>query len=154
MSLLPILIGGLKDDDAFVRWNAATTLADMGPAAAPALTALEWALHDRDDGVQMHAAQALGNVGAAADRVVPALISLLREHSTRKVQTQGERLHLVVHAALHCFGAAAVPFLTKALGENGDDFRLRILSVLGHLGHLAAPACRPWRTCSSMKTPP
>ena len=139
-SLLPILIAGLKDDDPFVRWNAATTLGDMGPAATPALAALEWALHDRDDGVQMHVARALGNVGAAADRVVPALISLLREHSTRRVQTQGERLHLVVHAALHSFSVAAVPHLTKALAESGDEFRLRILSVLGHLGHLSAPA--------------
>jgi HEAT repeat protein len=139
-SLLPVLIAGLKDDDPFVRWNAATVLGDMGPVAAPALTALEWALHDRDDGVQMHAARALGNVGAAADRVVPALISLFREHSSRRVQTQGERLHLVVHAALHSFGVAAVPHLTKAIAEDGDDFRLRILSVLGHLGHLAAPA--------------
>ncbi len=139
-AILPILVACLEHEDAFVRWNAATALGDMGQAVTPALTALESALHDRDDGVQMHAARALGNLGLFPNRIVPALISLLREHSTRRIQAQGEKLHLVVHSALHQFGAAAVPFLVRALAEDGDDFQLRILSVLGHLGHLAAPA--------------
>ncbi len=136
---LPTFLAGLKDEEAFVRWNAAVGLADMGPAAAPALAALEKALHDRDDGVQMHAARALGNLAKEPERIIPALIALVREHSARRVQTPGQQLQIIVHAALYRFGAVAVPFLARALHDENDDLRLYCLSVLGHLGHLAAP---------------
>jgi HEAT repeat protein len=112
----------------------------MGPQAAPALALLEAALLDRDDGVQMHAARALGNLKAAPERIVPALLGLLREHSTRRVQGQSDRLQVVVHAALHNYGTAALPALLQTLDEAGDRIRLPILSILGHLGPQAAPA--------------
>ncbi len=138
--ILAPLIASLQDPDAFVRWNAAAALADMGEAAAPARSALEFSLQDRDDGVQMHAARALGNLKATPERVIPALIGLLREHSSRRIQGQSEQLNLVVHAALHSYGEAAVSCLMQALDEPGDEFRLRILSVLGHLGSAAVAA--------------
>ena len=56
-TILPILVACLEHEDAYVRWNAATALGDMGQAAMPCATALELALHDRDDGVQMHAGE-------------------------------------------------------------------------------------------------
>jgi HEAT repeat protein len=33
-----------------------------------------------------------------------------------------------------------VPYLAQGLAEEGDEFRLRVANVLGHLGPLAAPA--------------
>ncbi|CAN5519127.1 hypothetical protein BH10PLA2_BH10PLA2_07470 [soil metagenome] len=138
--ILSTFIDCLTNEESFVRWNAAVGLADREAAAAPATDALAHALHDRDDGVQMHAARALGNVRAAPERIVPALLSLLREHSARRVQAHSDRLNLVVHAAIHNFGAVAVPYLVKALSEPGDKFRLRVLSVLGHLGPQSLPA--------------
>ncbi len=56
------LIERLKDEDELVRRYAAGALAQIGPAAAPAVEALTEALKDEDEEVRRRAAEALGSI--------------------------------------------------------------------------------------------
>ena len=72
--VLPHMIEHLRVGN--LEWEAAEVLGIMGPAAAPAVTALVKAL-EGDESLQIAAAEALGNIGPAARRAVPVLQQLL-----------------------------------------------------------------------------
>jgi HEAT repeat protein len=61
-----------------VDWRAAEVLANIGPLASDAVSALEAALCDSDEYVRSSAATALGRIGLpSAGRAIPALLRLL-----------------------------------------------------------------------------
>jgi HEAT repeat protein len=64
------------------RQACAQGLAAMGPAAAPAVSALVAALADENEHVRATAAQALARVGPAAGESVPALARLVKDPNT------------------------------------------------------------------------
>lgn len=59
--------------------DAAETLAELGPLAAPAVSALAVRLEHKDDHVRWSAAGALGEIGPAAKEALPALIRVMRD---------------------------------------------------------------------------
>ncbi|HYO63887.1 MAG TPA: HEAT repeat domain-containing protein [Pyrinomonadaceae bacterium] len=67
---VPLLVELLKDEEAFVRSNAAGGLGVVGPAAHPAVPALIGLLKDKNALVRYSAAEAIRKIGAAA---IPAL---------------------------------------------------------------------------------
>ena len=79
---LPSSVSGLaealSDPREGVRFGAAQALADMGPAAAPAVPALIRALSDSSQDVRDGAAVALGEIGPAASSAVPSLVRVMR----------------------------------------------------------------------------
>lgn len=70
---VPSLIAALKDNDLFVRLNAAASFGKIGPAAAPAIPALIAALGDRHRGVRFNSAYSLSLLGPLAKEAVPSL---------------------------------------------------------------------------------
>ena len=67
------------------RYQAASALMQIGPAAREAVPTLLAIVRDRkeDDGVRWSAASALGSIGERADEVVPALLAVLDEPGTQ-----------------------------------------------------------------------
>jgi HEAT repeat protein len=98
-------------------------LAELGPAAAPAVEPLTTALADDDPGIRMQAALALGQIGPEAKTAVPALIGVL----------ENEPLTGVRYTAAYALGLIgdkqAVPALKKA--SVGKDTLLNTLSIWG-----------------------
>src|SRR6266567_2503823 len=74
---VPSLIAALKDDDLFVRLNAAASFGHIGPDAAPAIPAFIEALKDRERGVRFNAAYSLSLLGPLARDAIPALKTAL-----------------------------------------------------------------------------
>ena len=70
---VPSLIAALKDDDLFVRLDAAVAFGHIGPEAAPAIPALVQALTNQHRGVRFNSAYSLGLLGPLAKDAVPAL---------------------------------------------------------------------------------
>jgi HEAT repeat protein len=64
--VVPALAEVLKDEDAFVRRDAARALGDIGPPAKPALPALLPALRDQHAPVRQAAAEALRKIDPEA----------------------------------------------------------------------------------------
>lgn len=68
----------LKHESSDVREEAAIALADVGPSAKDAVTALVEALKDPHEKVRDKAAEGLGNIGPQASGAIPALIEVIR----------------------------------------------------------------------------
>ena len=140
--VVPALAEMLTHETAHVRHAAALPLGDMGPGAAPALTALVRAAIDRDESVRQAASQALARVDPAwaispATRLaIPALIDGLRNELPR--------VSRAATALLLRVGRPAVPALVELLAgwekEAHRTVALRILEQFGPSAAEAAPA--------------
>ena len=117
-SVIPILIGALKDQDPAVRRQAAEALAGIGPVAKAAAPALFESLTDRNPDVCRYATYALRNIGVKPPAIIPALNRLLK-HPDRRIRD-------VAVEALTNIGAPAVPSLVRLL--MGQDSALRVKS--------------------------
>src|SRR5262249_49181215 len=73
------LVAALKDNEVFVRAEAASILAERGAKADAAVPALIAALADAIGLVRSEAAKALGKIGPEAKPAVPELIKLLKD---------------------------------------------------------------------------
>jgi HEAT repeat protein len=93
-SVLPLLRKLLKDGD--LPWEAAEVLAEMGPAAEPAVPDLILAL-DEDETMQIYAAEALGKIGPGARSALPALQKLL-DHKEEGVRKTAQRAIAAIEA--------------------------------------------------------
>ncbi len=118
-------IEALRDEDFYVRRQAADALVKIGDVAVPALIET---LRDEDDDVRRQAAGALGEIGDAA---VPALIEALRDESFYVREQAAEALGLIGDAA-------AVPALIEALRDEDSDVRRQAAEALGEIGDVTA----------------
>ncbi len=72
------LTTALKDESNYVRWQSASALGKIGPAAAKAVPALiEMLRHNSDERARGDAADALGSIDA--DTAVPVLAEALKD---------------------------------------------------------------------------
>lgn len=76
---LPVLLEGLRHDDAAVRSEAAGLLSTLPSAQTAAIPALTGALADPDPSVRLAAAEALGHIGPPARQAAQALWRLIRD---------------------------------------------------------------------------
>ena len=132
---VPRLMTALKDPDWSVRTSAAGVLAQLGPEAASAETALIETLKDPDARVRSAAADAVLRVAPSARFNVPVLIAIVNG---------GESLSRVDAAiALGDLGplaADAVPALSGALKDPYWAMRVNAANALGSIGPSAATA--------------
>jgi HEAT repeat protein len=63
---VPVLVEKLKDENVYVRRDAARALGQFGPSAAGAVSHLRALLRDRESSVRRAAAQALGQIDPTA----------------------------------------------------------------------------------------
>ncbi|HEV3343581.1 MAG TPA: HEAT repeat domain-containing protein [Pirellulales bacterium] len=88
---VPVLLDALRDGNAEVQASAATTLAQIGPAAEAALDPLRQAIQDDDRNVRLAAAAALARVGAREKRLLSAFEQLAQGDCFRHcVVTRGK----------------------------------------------------------------
>jgi HEAT repeat protein len=129
----------LNHEEAPVRRAAAAILGEIGPPAAPALSALVRATIDRDEGVRRVAAQALPRIDPAwpiapgTRQALPALIEGLRS-SPPWISREAAALLVRI-------GRPAVPALVELLADwEQDSHRLASLRILEQLGPSAGEA--------------
>jgi HEAT repeat protein len=134
------LADGLHEPEVRARRAAIDVLETMGPAAAPAASALVAALADADPFVRWAAARTLGKISpVAADTAVPGLVRLLAD-----LDLDLRKASLV---ALGRYGPAAktaVPDLTRAMRYTDADLRMAAIQAVGAVGgpeaYVAIPA--------------
>src|SRR5262249_44512260 len=120
---LQSLVEKLKSRKPGIRAQAAESLGDLGPLAAPATDELIAVLQDSDPRVQAESIIALGKIGPAARAAVPALLRILKGDDARlierAIETTGE---------IGPDSAEAVPRLVEIL--KGDDPSRAIAAAL------------------------
>jgi len=159
---IPDLIAALKDQDANLRADAITALAEIEPKEAvpilieaaikdkhggvrsaairmlkkmdpeAAVPALTEALDSDDSGIRRSAIDGLEEIGPKASAAVPALI--------RELKDETENNHYLAAQALEAVGPAAVPALVAALKDDNSVIRERVAGALGRIGPKAAVA--------------
>jgi HEAT repeat protein len=81
-ALVPALVGSFRDPNPVVRRTSVWTLADLGPKARAALSALYELLADEDESVRKGTAWAIGEIGSdPKTAVLPALAKALGDRA-------------------------------------------------------------------------
>jgi HEAT repeat protein len=125
---VPDLVTLLKDQrqTSEARWNAARTLAKIGPDAVGGLDALIESLDDEEWIIREHSAEAIGDLGeGAAAKAVPALTAMLSDPVAR-VRRDAVR-------SLGYFGTlsrGAVPEIKKLLDDEDEKVRKAAATAL------------------------
>lgn len=152
------LVKDLRSRDDGRRLTAAVVLAELGPAAKRAASALAKVLDDDSEQVARAAAVALGKIGPPAKRyikkalrdrdvqlrVLPAVVALgadavdLLPDVAKIWRAETIETSRAVNACLTQLGAHAVPFLRKRLKDRHDSYQAA--RVLGDLGPVARDA--------------
>ena len=105
------------------RVKAYRALIRIGPEAIDALVV---GLSDANPRVREMSASVLGEIREPADRVVPALITVLADPD--------ENIRVVGSVILQRLGEPAVPFLINALNAESSEIRLNAAYALGEIG--------------------
>ena len=117
------LVIQLGDADAVRRTEAAEALVAMEAAAIDALT---WGLSHENPQIREASAWTLSEIATPANRIVPALISVLTDAD--------ENVRVVGSIALQELGEPAVPYLIEALTAESAEIRLNAAYALGEIG--------------------
>ncbi|CAE7247183.1 unnamed protein product [Symbiodinium pilosum] len=116
--------------------ESATSLGQMGPAAAERLPQLIEALVDKDEDVRSFAAEALGRIGpSAAAAGLPQLLQALEDQVEFVRSSAAESLGRMGPAAVEI-----VPQLLKAREDQDDNLRGGAAEALGSIGPVANEA--------------
>lgn len=130
----------LASKDREARRDAAYQLSHLGKAARPALPALIKALDDDDKQIWSDAIAAIAALGPDAQEAIPVLIDRLDSRKNRGRQRDQRQGVMRTAYALSRMGAAAVPPLIQALGENDLTMKLGAARALGGMGPAAKDA--------------
>lgn len=118
-----MLVTQLGATEAIRRTEAAEALVAMEAAAIDALT---WGLSHENPRIRETSAWTLSEIATPANRVVPALISVLTD--------ENENVRVVGSVALQKLGESAVPYLIEALTAESASIRLNAAYALGEIG--------------------
>lgn len=116
------LVNQLGDRAAMRRTQAAEALVKMGPKAVDALIE---GVSDENPQIREMSAWTLSEIKKPADRIVPALISVLTDPD--------ENIRVVGSVALQNIGEPAVPYLIDALAAEAAEIRLNAAYALGEI---------------------
>lgn len=116
----------LKEDDAFVRRQAAQDLAEMGPEAKLATAALRRALRDNDLFVRRFSAMALGKIGPGVPDAKETVSSLALALNDEKKEVQ-----LAAADALLLMGPLALNAWLSAIKDPNKDPTIRKKAAQG-----------------------
>ena len=132
---VPVMTEALKDSDSNVRIAAAQMLAEIGPAAKPAVpNLLNQALHDPVLYASTTAAGALEKIDlSAARQVMTANLALLQDADVQRRRTACAML-----GSLGPVAKPAIPALNVALDDAHETVRMHAVGALGEIGIPAA----------------
>ncbi|MGD9536864.1 MAG: HEAT repeat domain-containing protein [Alphaproteobacteria bacterium] len=136
------LVEALSSGAPKARRDAALALGRLGPAAAPAISALKAALHDGFEPASLNAAYALSAIG---EPTIPALIEVLLGNDGESVddprilvdEGQHAEVEMPARNAAHALvgiGVAASAPLVAAYAGAGPRVRKYIAYALGQIG--------------------
>ena len=154
---LPALVKALSDDAPLVRAQAANALGDMGSSGKPAVDDLAKLLKDSDARVRRAVVDALGKIKPGPDKAVPILIEVFSDADpsvvTRALHSLSEAGDRIVPAMievlkndktrywgliiLHELGPKAkdaVPTLVEILSDKRAEVRMEALMALAAIG--------------------
>ena len=117
----PELIESLKDSNPDIRYSAAKSLGELGPAAPGAVYALASALKDPDPAVRIAATYALAKMGPEASSAIPALTRALQDHNREVVLGA-----LYALPAMGSQATSALPTLQNPLRNADDEVRREV----------------------------
>ncbi len=129
------LIEQLKSDNKEVQAAAATSLAEMGANAAPALDALVEALKDDDVVVRAAAVRAIGMMGEPGKKAAIPMVKMIRDDDPF---VRRETIEAIRN--LDFSDEQTVPLMIAALGEADQTVVLQAASTLAQFGETAVPA--------------
>lgn len=130
---VPEGLKALQHPDDKVRYRAAQTLADLGPAAKFAAPELREALKDKNGVVRVKVVEALWKIEKTPSTVLLPIL-------TQALKDKDPGVRAVAPPVIALLGAnakSAVPALTTALKDKELDVRLASVVALGELGPLA-----------------
>ncbi len=132
---VPAMTAALEDSDSKVRIGAAQMLAEIGPAATPAVpNLLNLALHDPVLYASTTAAGALSRIDlGAARQVMTANLAALQDPDV-----QNRRTACAILGSLGPVAKPAVPALNTALDDEEETIRMHAVGALGEIGIPAA----------------
>lgn len=134
-SAVPVLLAGLKSENAVARETAATVCALTGAEDVRIQTALVQCLSDEVSFVRANAAAALAQVPEYQPQVMSTLTDLLADSDPQ--------LRRMAAANLGSFGAEAsaeLPKLTAVLTDDDSEVVTPVIQLLGRIGPLAVDA--------------
>jgi len=171
---VPIIITLLKkDENTFIRANAADALGSVQPATTEIIQALVRALSDLEESVRGSAADSLGRLGMASREAIRPLFNASREDkdalarkkasdalfqiasSTKEtsvavaeefgtLMTQSDpAVRLEAIHGLENVGAAGLPFLIQALSDTDNAVSIEAGNAIVACGQEALPALEP-----------
>ena len=108
-------------DDPKIRWRAARVLAAIGPAAAPALGALEFALQHEKEYVRQAAMEAIGVIAPGSPDAQAALRRIASDTDKKNVKLRAEALRAM--GGLGKDGEDMLPVLMAGLDAAPGDVR-------------------------------
>lgn len=132
---VPILVEGLKHEDAGIRNASASTLGKIGPDAVGAVPALIEALEDKYREVHRTAVEAIGRIGPGASEAIPILIEKLADGDSG---SGGQ-----IATALAQLKPDSIPSLIELLESDDDDLILWAIKSLEEIGPDAKDAVGP-----------
>ncbi len=119
----------LDDKDGEVRERVAEVMAQIGPAAAPAVPQLVNALSHSDDVTRREAMEAIAAIGPGAKEAIPELVKILGDPGWALDQEPQD----YAVQALVFIGPASVPALLEAIGDPQGGVRSGVARALGGL---------------------
>jgi len=125
---IPAALEAMRDPRGEIRSAAGDVIADLGPAARPALAALLGLVRTGAPGTQVSAAETLARLGPLTREVIPAIVDLLR------APFAGERC--AAADALRAIGPearVALPALREAFKHEEGVARARMALTLARL---------------------
>ena len=133
---LPVLVDGLKNDDASLRMQCAFALSVTGKERDKLVPVLIEGLKNPSVEVRRQAVQGLQGVGQAGAAAAPALAAMLREADLNLRQQAMSALTNV-----HGDPDIVAPALARMLRENSNaGLRQQIFNILAQYGHQGAAA--------------
>jgi HEAT repeat protein len=111
---LPLFLEALRDEDVFVRWEAASAIATIGTAAEAASPTLV-AMARSHDAARPWAIRALGRIGPRAAAAAPVLVATLEDaDATVRIESA------IALGALGKSASEGIPALVRALGADRE----------------------------------
>ncbi len=136
---VPALIQACDRDDPEFTAQVQLALAEIGPAAAPAVDQLMASLADQDERIRQSAVYALGRIGSDAAPATPSLEKLLDSNDAFDRSAAAWAI-ANIQPGNKDLARTIKPHLIAGLQSDDDAMRLESALVLGGLGTEASDA--------------
>jgi HEAT repeat protein len=125
--ILPILIGGLSDEDSDIIIQATIALKDLSPLSRDGVGDLIKLLDNKDENIRIHAVAALDSIPGVPSSINPMLIKIIRE--------KGEDVWMALNLIIRTYGQTVEmeEVLIEALNYEDVKIKWKVLQTLSYI---------------------